>query len=174
MTIMRFAYRNRKLALFAAFCLFTVLFMLVKFTELNPACFLPTNKPSAIMLRDEVSSSSTQLRATEEKLTPFPPVFLRFVCTEARRGKRPERLPVPPANAVNFHRRRSALRHHANEGDARRAPGRAVRPRDASDTENTAAALPLAQVGEGEPATGRSGNNQRSATRPQTVHFSSS
>lgn len=54
---MRFVYRNRKLAFFAAFCLFGVLLILMKFTELNPSCLLPNNKPSAIMLRDEVSIS---------------------------------------------------------------------------------------------------------------------
>lgn len=51
---MRLVYRNRRAALVGMLCVFGVMMLLMKYTELGPTCMFREEQPS-IMLRDEVS-----------------------------------------------------------------------------------------------------------------------
>lgn len=52
--IMRLVYRNRRAALIGTLCVFGVMMLLIKYTEIGPMC-ISKEEQSPIMVRDDVS-----------------------------------------------------------------------------------------------------------------------
>lgn len=56
---MRFAYRNRRLAVIGAFSLIGAMMMLFKYTEFSPTCLFREEAQGPMMVRDQVNLSAS-------------------------------------------------------------------------------------------------------------------